>query len=257
MKRVEAQTQEKLKGLLLKELADRKASNPRISLRSFARILKMSPAHLSNILSGRRPVTSSNLQKIFQALDVSGDEKKRLLQSTASASALPKKILSDEELADVSQWHYFAILTLAQVPQAKADSRWIARRLGISEVDALEALRRLEMNGLIEIKEGNFFQVGNSIDTKNDLPSKNVRRVLKQGLQRAVDSLDTWPVERREFGAQYIAIGRDRIEDYKKLLRSFKNAVDALAEGEEQKSDVYCFSYQLFPVTHDSKESIK
>ena len=54
--------------LLQRELERRCQSNPKYSLRAFAKALKMSPAALSYMLTGKRPVSKKTVKKIVDRL---------------------------------------------------------------------------------------------------------------------------------------------------------------------------------------------
>ncbi|HAG92455.1 MAG TPA: hypothetical protein DCL41_11310, partial [Bdellovibrionales bacterium] len=57
--------------MLNSEFNKRKGRNPNFSLRSFAKWLKISPAQLSQMMTGKRPITINSAQKIGDRLGLS------------------------------------------------------------------------------------------------------------------------------------------------------------------------------------------
>jgi transcriptional regulator with XRE-family HTH domain len=84
---------------------DRKDKNPRYSLRAFARSLGVSSGQLSEILSGKRPLSHKLARRISMALALTEEESQKLIflvsqQSQFLEMAGPNsRQLSDEELA--------------------------------------------------------------------------------------------------------------------------------------------------------------
>ena len=87
---------------------ERKEKNPRYSLRAFARSLGVSSGQLSEILSGKRPLSHKLARRISIALALTDSEGQRLLQLVSQQSqfldiASPHaRQLSDEEIALMS-----------------------------------------------------------------------------------------------------------------------------------------------------------
>lgn len=63
---------------LKSEFTKRKTKNPNFSVRAFARWLELSPAQVSQVMSGKRPLTLKALEKINKKLDISPFEKQTL-----------------------------------------------------------------------------------------------------------------------------------------------------------------------------------
>ncbi len=107
--------------LLQSELDRRRAANPRYSLRAFARALAIDHATLSQMLRGKRRLT------------------------TRKVSAIGRKLrLPDHAIAEhAALEHEDAILAAIDRPGFRADSRWLASVTGIP-VDAVNTtLQRL------------------------------------------------------------------------------------------------------------------
>lgn len=84
---------------------DRKEKNPRYSLRAFARSLGVSSGQLSEILSGKRPLSHKLARRISIALALTEDESQKLIflvsqqSQFLEATGSNSRQLSEEEIA--------------------------------------------------------------------------------------------------------------------------------------------------------------
>ena len=105
-----------LRPTLAAELAQRRARNPRYSLRAFARDLGTDHATLSQLMRGRRVLSPRMLRQIGRRLHVGA-----------------------ADIAEACERHHAdAILRLARMKILRPDSRWIATRTGLP-LDAVNA----------------------------------------------------------------------------------------------------------------------
>lgn len=238
------------------EFETRKKRNPSFSLRSFAQWLGVSPAQMSQVLSGKRNLTMKMAMKISDKLCHSPQERIEFL-NLLNPEAIKEKIenhdskfvqIQDDEFSLIADWYHFAILSLSQVENSKADPRWISRRLGIDVTVAREALERLERLNIIEIKEGRYKQLSKLIKTSTDVTSKAIQKYHKQNLNVAYHKLETVPIELREFTAITMPVNTKNIAKAKKYMTEFKRKISDLLT-EETNDEVYTFSAQLFPAT--------
>ena len=125
--------------ILMNELQNRRQKNQRFSMRAFARILDMSPAHLSCLINGKKNLTPKQAKKIVEKLNLSDSENQALIQDVAGLRTksfqIPElQILSDDEFKLISDWYHIAILHLSQLPN-RAHARWISDQLGIDPAE--------------------------------------------------------------------------------------------------------------------------
>lgn len=66
---------------LANKMAEDKARNPRRSMRAFARKLEISPSTLSEILSGKRSITSKMARRIAEKLELDESQSKLLFEA--------------------------------------------------------------------------------------------------------------------------------------------------------------------------------
>jgi uncharacterized protein (TIGR02147 family) len=227
-----------------------RVKNSAYSLRSMARSFDTSPAQLSQILSGKRPMTNKFAFKVADKLGLSPLElREALTEKIGSRRANADfTLLAEENFKIIADWHHLAILSLSQVPDAKADCKWIAQRLGIDYHEAKAAFDRLRRLKFIEIKNGSYHQVPKPMHTTNDVPSGAIRKYHKQNLELAARKIDDVGVEDREYSAITVAANPKKLAAAKKMIRQFKTDLAELLET-GPKEEVYTLSIQLFPVS--------
>ncbi len=245
---------------LLAEFEARRARNHRYSLRALAMLLKIPPGRLSEILSGKRQVTPQTAEKIAVALAYSPRRKAQFqccvysalnMRAVTSATLAPPpyKQLSVDQFRVVADWYHFAILSLMEISGFEPDASFIARRLGISRMQASAAVKRLVRVGLIEDRDGKWISTGKNIETSTDIQSSALRRAHHQILEQAVAAIESVPLEKRDVTSICMAIDSKKLPEAKKLIRDFRKRMAAFLENSEA-DEVYNLNVQLLPVTH-------
>lgn len=242
--------------LLMNALSDSRARNPQFSLRAMARQLALSPAHLSQLLSGKRPITVKAALKIAEKLEMTDEQRRRLLIQATHAprfkSELPRKdhiqVLSESEIEPIADWKFFAILSLGGVRQNRASAKWIAKQLGIDYLEAKHAFEKLKMFGYIEESGEGFRQSSRPLQSTTDIPSAVIRRFHRQNLQLARDRMESIPVELRDFSSFTFAIEQKKLARAKKIIQEFK-AKFTRAMKSSRADAVYNLGIQFYPVT--------
>lgn len=109
------------RAILQAELERRRGSNPRYSLRSFARDLSVDHSTLSQILRGKRRLTGRNVRAFGRRLRL-------------AAPAIAELCALENESA---------VLAALDRPNFQADSRWVASMVGIPLDEVNVTLQRL------------------------------------------------------------------------------------------------------------------
>lgn len=240
------------RSLLQSEFERRKNRQSGYSLRAFSRILRISPAQLSQLLSGKRPLTAKTAALIADRLNLSPAEKNGFINSTlerhATSPVTSPEELSEENFQLIASWYHFAILSLADLASFRADPFWISGQLGIEVSEAAAALKRLQLLKLIEIKGGRLIKLGLGLRTSSDIPSAAIRRNHQENLAKAQQRLEDTSVEFREYSSITTAISTKNIPQAKRLITQFKRELATLLE-KGRKEAVYTLAIQLFPVS--------
>lgn len=239
---------------LARELGERKLRNPAFSLRSFSRKLGVSPACLSLVLAGKRRLTPRTAALIADRMNLAPDEREALLAAASRRKNVPDRdeeqafqTLENDAFRVISDWHHYAILSLAEVPGSQASPRWIADRLGIPLRDAEDGYRRLERLGIIREHRGRYRQVAPPLATRDDLAEPSIRSHVLQHLRLAEDALQRAPSETMDFSSLTMAISPSRVPIAKQEIKKFRRRLCRLLEGGRREA-VYTLSVQLYPL---------
>lgn len=252
---------------ILDRFIEGKRKNPGYSLRSFAKRLAVSPSTLSEILSGKRPVTRKMAQRLSERLALNPAQSKLFLRSSVLARA-QKDLPSDEsinQLSDtffvpldidkfklISEWYYYAILSLSEVRGVSSRSVWIAKRLDLPPSLVRAAFQKLEQLGIIQrTPDGAYRQTKRPLSIETQGYETAIRKFLQEGLDRAGKSLVQDPAEDREISAMTLAIDPRRMDDARSLIKRFRRELAELVEkGSPER--VYMLAVQFFPIDKGS-----
>lgn len=245
--------------IILKEKFDAlKSKNSSYSLRSFAKKLKIHPAAMSEILRGKRVVSTRLANRIVESSIFDELEHQQILNSLKSNKKLfdlTKRALTNSTEIEldkyylVSDWYYYSILSLSETSNFIGDPFWISDRLGISELIAKKALTRLTRLGYFKKQRNNkYTPIKASLTTTQDIPNKALQVRHEQNLEAAKESLQQNNVMEREFTFITMAIDKSKIPEAKRMIREFRDKLCSYLE-EGEKSEVYELAIQLFPRT--------
>jgi transcriptional regulator with XRE-family HTH domain len=236
-------------GYVEKQLLVRCRKNPRYSLRAFARSIGLSHATLSSLLRGRRKLTSKTRDRIAKALGMTPAD--ALIIRTE-----PKKGYTDlapELFASIAEWYHDAILELSRLESFRGDPSWIARRLGITAVEARTALKRLEKLGLLIRSGDGKWSLGLG-DSTNILElgysDAAARQLQKSLLEKAALAIDEISPQARDNTSLTLAIRGSDLPELRKAIQRFRRELDSLAGQSGRKPDqVYQLVVGFYPLT--------
>lgn len=246
-----------IRKILSSEITKAQAHNPSYSLRAFARKIGIQPSALSEILNGKRNVTRKMAARILDHLCVNPEQAQTLMSKLNNKRMASEAISSRSEFVQVnmdhyhviSEWYYFAILSLAETKGFKVQPEWIARRLNISIPNTRIALKRLERLGLLKRNpKGHLVWAGVHFKTSNDVVNMSLRRSHYQNLELAKASLDKDEVSVRDFSSMTMAIDPKKIPEAKEMIKEFRRRLSDFMESGE-KQEVYRICLQLFPLS--------
>jgi uncharacterized protein (TIGR02147 family) len=235
--------------LLKEELEIRKKRNSQYSLRAFAQSLGLSPAQLSQLISGKRNYTAPVLSQIAQSLNLSPNQERHLLASTLLPShdakqQIEKRQLDEDQFLMISEWHHFAILSLGKIHGAKADPFWISDRLGISVGEAREALSRLKRLDIIEDSKM-LKQKSAPLNITSETPSRAIQAYHQKILSLAFEKLSTVSPEKRDYSAMTFAADVKKIPQARKMIEEFQDQLSDFLQTPNAK-EVFVIACQLF-----------
>lgn len=230
--------------ILSDELERRRQRNSRYSIRSFARDLQISARALTDVINNKRQLSRDNLMRVAAHLCMP------TLESMPTRSQNPPyyQLHETEEQSIMSRWYNMAVFSLARTKSNRATPTWIARRLGITESQALSAVSRLCRFGLIEIRDNRMLVLKPNFETKTDIPSTVLRKFHGQNLKRAQMSLKRDSVQSRDMTSMTLAFAEKDMKRAKEYLWRFSEKFNKKFES-MNGTDVYTLAIQFFPQT--------
>lgn len=267
-----------LQQVLSDTLTQARIRNPAYSLRSFARLLRISPAALSEILNGKRRVSKKLAVRLLDRVNPNPVELNKILrsfeatpqsaESTASTEKRAQKApgtkpasyqqLSMDHFNVVADWYHFAILSLAETEDFVGEAAWISQRLGLRKRVTETALKRLERLGLlIRDPAGHLQATGAQFSSPDEIASRALRRSHAQHLDLALHSLEAHEIKVRDFTGITMAIDPEKLPEAKNRIRAFRDELCSYLESGSKK-EVYRMNIQLMPLsrleTEDGEE---
>lgn len=240
--------------LIQNEIDKRKSKNPQFSLRSFAKLIGVSPGLVSLVVNGKQPLSKKVAAKILNNIALHpADEQdiQRIARSTRTGNPTRQSwsIIAEDEFDLIANWYHYAILGLAGIANNSSNPLWISKKLRISVPEARSAFNRLLRMGLIESDGDHFFQTGTPLTTSTDVPSEAIRRYHRQNLARAEIALDHVDVSKRNFSSATFALNSD---DYESICKSIEKLRRRIVESSRKAkprsaNEVYTLAIQFFP----------
>ncbi len=240
-------------------LEEKSKKNPLFSLRAFARLVDVSPAVLSRVLSGKRKLTFNLAVRIADAL-VLGPEDRELLYSfylTAKSDVMSDEFKKDKELSidcfnAMKEWYHYGITQLLYIKNFREDHKWMASMLSISELEVKLAIDRLIRLEIFDRDEsGRLYRTATHFSTSTDIASAGIRHFQKQILEKAIYSLEHDDIHERDITSITIAINEEKMKEAKAEIKKFRLRMSEFL-GEGEKTRVYNLGIHLIPLTKSS-----
>lgn len=240
--------------ILLDEFLERKKKNRAYSLRAFARFLGLSPSYVSLIFAGKRKLPRKTAIKLSDRLNLSPSLTKKMISEADGSDTefIEKEEIQEDLFKMIADWRHFAVLSLGDIKNNKAQPKWIAQRLGISEIEARDVFYRLLDLEMIQIIGESFKQKPEYFQTKNDIPSAAIRRFHVNLIDHIKENIEVIPVEEREIQATVFAGSAKKLKRVKELVRQFQQEIEKEL-GSDSPDTVFSISTQLMPLSKKVK----
>ncbi|MBI1861957.1 MAG: TIGR02147 family protein [Deltaproteobacteria bacterium] len=250
-----------------------KKRNPAYSYRLFARKARLgSPNYLKLVVDGKRRITDRTLYQFARGLSLSRDEEKYfrelvLYQEVSDPDSKEQHLrsllkyqekqrvaipLKAERLKFLLDWHHSVIRELAVTKGFKEDPELIAKRLGkkITPEQAKESLELLlRLNLLFRGPSGRLEQREPLLATSDEVPSHVNRGLHRTYLRKAINSIFSVPISKRELSGLVVAVPSNRLKDVKEEIKEFRKKLNRKYGMEKDPDEVYFIGLYLFPLT--------
>lgn len=256
---------------------DRSSLNTSYSMRSFARDLAVSPSTLSEVINGKKGISPKRASEFAKKLKLpewqiqffcdlvsaehakspnKRNEAKYRLENLKQENTV--KILNQSAIRALTSWIDLAILELTYLNDFEFSTPWISKKIGASKDAVAQSMERLKASQLIKFDDSSkrWIDVSPLFSTTDGIPSDSIKRFHKSVLNLAISKIDTAPIEERTIKSAVISISESNKIKAKKILDEALSKIVALAdESQQTRTDVMCFSIQLFSVL-EKKESL-
>jgi uncharacterized protein (TIGR02147 family) len=233
-----------------------KSKNSQFSLRSLAMRAKLNPAALSQFLNGKRKFSPEMIQRIAADVGFTPDQL-LILKSMGEAEERKDTRFSKKELRNkiqinldhyylVADWHYYAILSLAETSDFKNDPKWIAKRLNTSAAHVSQVIERLKKLGHFELKGTKLVLREVVLETLEDVPNTSLKKRHEENLEAAREAIYNVALDRRDYSFSTVAINPEQLPRAKKMIREFREKLLRTLEAGDKK-EVYEVCFHLFP----------
>lgn len=238
--------------ILLRKLEEAKSRNPSFSLRAFSVRLGLSSGALSEIMKGKRPLTSTVKRRIGDKLLLSPQETLEFFQADLpnpmGISADTRVTLDQDNFQMISEWWYFGLLNLIKIRGFKNQAQWMARRLGLSVNLVVEAWERLFRLGYLEKVGAKIIRKHPNLKTTDNLFNLSIQKSHINDLTLIEKSILNVPVDLRDNTSCTFVIDLSDLPHLKEVVRIFQRQ---LLEkfGKETGDEVYKMSLAVYPLT--------
>lgn len=250
-----------------------KKRNASYSYRLFARKAKLgSPNYLKLVVDGKRRITDRTLYQFARGLGLSRDQEKYfrelvMYQEVSDPDSKEQHLrsllkyqekqrtatpLRSEKIKVLLDWHHSVIRELIATKGFKEDPAWIAKRLGnkISEIQAKESLELLTRLGLVHRNlDGRLVQREPLLTSSDEVPSHVIRGLHRTYLRKAITSIFSVPMDKREMSGLILSVPQNRIKEVKEEIKEFRRKLNRKYGMDPDGDEVYFIGLYLFPVT--------
>ena len=253
---------EVIQNILQRKLIEIRKKNPQFSTRAYAKKLGISSGALTEILNGSRPVSPKIAERISTKLMLDPMERSNVMKDyliTANQKRVSKENieylkLSMDQFAMMSEWYYFAILSMMQTQGFESSAEFVAERLGLSLSVVEKAIERMARLGVLSIApDGSWSRSKGGHRTTDDLTDTSVQKNHFQTLELAKKALEERVVEERDFTSMTLPLDFQDLPEAKQMVRKFQNELYEKFNGKKKSKEVFRIAMQLFPLTRKKK----
>lgn len=252
---MQTEVKDKAINILLKKFEEGKQKNIRWSQRAFAQRLGLSSGALSEILQGKRLLSSQLKRKISSHLQLSPLEEVDFFEDELPNHLKQQRLeyykISDDQFRMISDWWHYAILNLVNTRNFTPSIPWIAQRLGLDELRVKEAWSRLFELGHLKKVGKKVIRTFARLETSDHLFNLSIQKSHLQDLELIEKSLRHVPVDLRDHTSMTVTLNKKNLKKAKELIRIFQDQFSKEIEtlpGDE----VYKLSVAFYPLTQNA-----
>ncbi len=246
------QLMSKLQNVIFEEYNKLRIQYQSYSLRSFARKAGVSVATLSNLKSGRIPLTRDTAERCLIGLNILTPENYKLLGQLPRRRKFKADLKvseSDEVIEVMTDGISLSIVSMLEADNFLGTIDNLSKKMRLQKREINRSISSLKRIGLVkEESPGIFMSTKEKLSTPIDIPNGRIRNFHRMDLERVAKSLDEVPIDCRDSGAITVVTSLERIQEAKQRIREFRRSlIDFLEQGE--KKEVFRFITHLIPLS--------
>ena len=162
------------------------------------------------------------------------------------------KVVEDVEFKVIADWYHFAIQQMLTRGPLEANPEKIKSllRYDVSTAQVTEALENLCNLGVIELKEGFYHCLENSIRTTTDVPSEALKTHHEQMIQNGLQAIRQVPVSERQIQGRTLVVAKEDLPKAAKMIQEFGDAFGVEID-QPAGTRVYQLNVQFFPLSQE------
>jgi uncharacterized protein (TIGR02147 family) len=258
----------------LKDFFQEKKSESGYTHRDFARAAGVnSPSWLSQLIKGRKNLTTASTIKVCKALKLNKKEAEyfELLVEFTQAKTnevkdhfykkmieLKKKLgvitINEEQYEFYTRWYHPVIRSLVSKVDFGDDYAVLARKVlpAITPAEAKKSVQFLERTGFIKRdKNGKWIQTKSIMTTGDEVSSLKIVNYHKEVSKLAAEAHDRSPKEKRDISALTVGINEKDFSFIKSEIQTFRKKILQVAQNSKKADRVYQLNFQFFPVSRE------
>ncbi|HUP58660.1 MAG TPA: TIGR02147 family protein [Bdellovibrionota bacterium] len=265
---------EDYRSFLKRALAERSAKNAAFSISAFARKLGIGRSFLSEVLAGKKNLSSDAAAQVATRLGLSADESEyfTLLVRLGTHSDARVREHAVERISElrpegrvhdlsvdlfrtISDWHHLPILELTFLKGFEFNARNVARKLGISIFEAEAAIDRLLRLELLEKSEGKIRKTPQYVFVESKVSHQAVIQYHRKMLEKASRAVEEQSPAERKGRTEALALDPELLPEAEAILDRAAEELTKLANKSKSPKHVYAASLHLFNLTSERKKS--
>ena len=247
-------------------LVEKSQKNPGFSMRAFAQHLGLSHSTLSEVMSGRKNLSSESAHRISARLKLKVKEaeffcllveherarnldlKSEIFRRANSLRGKKHVVTLDREaFSQIADWYHMVIPLLGELQDFTFNVPNVAKTLGITLTQATEAVNQLIVLGAISLRaDGTLQAEKRSLFFESLNGNAALRKFNLQMLDEAIRSVKTQIYPERFGGTETFSFDPELIPAARELIERFFNSMVDLAAQGKKKTKVYHLNLQFF-----------
>ncbi|MEZ0392905.1 MAG: TIGR02147 family protein [Pseudobdellovibrionaceae bacterium] len=257
------------RSFLREYLSQQMARNPAYSLRAFARKLELAPSSLSEILNGKKKMSHEMASRLALKLNLKARESKyfllladlELAASAESKNQILQQLqglnrhrsvasLDMEMFRVISDWYHIPIIEMTRLTDFQFTPSNVAKRLGITSVEAASAIDRLVKLELIEkLKDGKFVKTKDNALFSSLGKNEALRKFYRQMLEQTSKALEAQTPQQRFSGTETFALDESYHESARQVMNDCFEKIAELAAKSKNPKNIYHLGIHFFSLT--------